>query len=304
LGAYSLLYNTTGQGNTGIGAYALILNTTGSYNTAMSGSLADNTTGSYNTAVGNGAMTANDKQSYNSAFGFDALVYSTADNNTAVGYYAGAAITTQTDNTCVGYIAGSGPFSDKNFSHSTFIGSGAYPVDTMHYYNQTGLGYGALTNASNQVRIGNNAVTSIGGYADWTNVSDERVKKNIRENIPGLDFIRLLKPVTYNLDMNQLAVFLNNGSDRPAEEINAESAKEQISYSGFIAQEVEGAAKQVNYNFSGVDKPENPQGLYGLRYAEFVVPLVKAVQELDAKTREQQLLIEKLEGEITELKKR
>jgi hypothetical protein len=32
--------------------------------------------------------------------------------------------------------------------------------------------------------------------------------------------------------------------------------------------------------FSGVDKPQNKYSLYGLRYAEFVVPLVKAVQEL------------------------
>ena len=31
-----------------------------------------------------------------------------------------------------------------------------------------------------------------------------------------------------------------------------------------------------------MDKPQNEQSLYGLRYAEFVVPLVKAVQELTA----------------------
>jgi hypothetical protein len=29
-----------------------------------------------------------------------------------------------------------------------------------------------------------------------------------------------------------------------------------------------------------VDKPLNKDGLYGLRYSDFVVPLVKAVQEL------------------------
>ena len=32
----------------------------------------------------------------------------------------------------------------------------------------------------------------------------------------------------------------------------------------------------------GVDAPQNEHDLYGLRYAEFVVPLVKAVQELAA----------------------
>ena len=49
--------------------------------------------------------------------------------------------------------------------------------------------------------------------------------------------------------------------------------------SGFSAQDVEALAKKLGYAFGGVDKPENEDGLYGLRYSEFVVPLVKAVQE-------------------------
>ncbi len=39
----------------------------------------------------------------------------------------------------------------------------------------------------------------------------------------------------------------------------------------------------MNYDFSGVDAPKNQNDLYGLRYDEFVVPLVKAVQELAIK---------------------
>ena len=39
------------------------------------------------------------------------------------------------------------------------------------------------------------------------------------------------------------------------------------------------AAESVGYDFSGVDKPKNEDDFYGLRYAEFVVPLVKAIQE-------------------------
>src|SRR5262249_40206642 len=35
-------------------------------------------------------------------------------------------------------------------------------------------------------------------------------------------------------------------------------------------------------DFSGVDKPKNDKDLYGLRYSDFVMPLVKAVQELSA----------------------
>jgi hypothetical protein len=40
---------------------------------------------------------------------------------------------------------------------------------------------------------------------------------------------------------------------------------------------VEKAAKELNYDFSGVDVPKNDRGIYGLRYADFVVPVVKAM---------------------------
>jgi len=44
-------------------------------------------------------------------------------------------------------------------------------------------------------------VTSIGGYANWNNMSDKRIKKNITTNVPGLAFVNKLNPVTYNLDL-------------------------------------------------------------------------------------------------------
>jgi hypothetical protein len=85
------------------------------------------------------------------------------------------------------------------------------------------------------------------------------------------------------------------------EELKAKEAKARIVYTGFVAQEVEQAAKELNYQFSGVDAPKNEKDFYGLRYAEFVVPLVKAVQELHAENtqikrdlREQRELVDKL----------
>jgi hypothetical protein len=56
---------------------------------------------------------------------------------------------------------------------------------------------------------------------------------------------------------------------------------------------VEQAAKELEYDFSGVDAAKNDKDLYSLRYAEFVVPLVKAVQELSQK-------VEKLEAELAQ----
>ena len=42
---------------------------------------------------------------------------------------------------------------------------------------------------------------------------------------------------------------------------------------------MEAAARSIGFEFHGVDAPRGPEEHYGLRYAEFVVPLVKAVQE-------------------------
>ncbi|HEY0732298.1 MAG TPA: hypothetical protein VGD33_07760, partial [Chitinophagaceae bacterium] len=62
-----------------------------------------------------------------------------------------------------------------------------------------------------------------------------------------------------------------------------------------IAQEVEQAATEANYDFNGVKKPQNDRDTYGLSYSQFVVPLVKAVQE-------QKSIIEKQHDELKKLK--
>lgn len=81
--------------------------------------------------------------------------------------------------------------------------------------------------------------------------------------------------------------------ENSAKAVNTEALreKENLVYTGFVAQDVEATAKKLGFNFSGVDVPKNEGGVYGLRYAEFVVPLVKAVQE-------QQVIIEKLRKQV------
>jgi hypothetical protein len=71
---------------------------------------------------------------------------------------------------------------------------------------------------------------------------------------------------------------------------------EKVTQTGFLAQDVEAAAKSIGYDFSGVEAPQDGQGLYKLRYSEFVVPMVKAIQE-------QQAQIEELKKENAEMKK-
>jgi trimeric autotransporter adhesin len=67
----------------------------------------------------------------------------------------------------------------------------------------------------------------------------------------------------------------------------------------------------LNFNFSGVDAPKNENDVYSLRYSEFVVPLVKAVQEqqqqIDTLKKENDLskqIISDLQKRIADLEKR
>ncbi len=80
------------------------------------------------------------------------------------------------------------------------------------------------------------------------------------------------------------------------------SDKKQVVYTGFVAQDVYQAAQSVGYNFSGVDKPkDDQQSFYGLRYGDFVVPLVKAVQELSAQVDSLQAVNANLNNRLTQV---
>jgi hypothetical protein len=297
----ALSSNTTGNYNTAMGFSALHSNTIGEYNTAYGPSaLQNNTTGKYNIAMGDFALQSNSTGWSNIAVGSSALYSNMGDANIAVGGTALLLNTTGERNVAVGWGAlynnitgirntGLGYGALINSTGSLNTGVGYFADASGNYTNATALGYFAAATGSNMVRIGNSAVTSIGGYANWTNISDERVKKNIHANVPGLAFINKLKPVTYNLDLDAIDKIIQRPDiktpdgkiKQPSlEELAAKRQKEQIIYTGFLAQDVEKAAKELNYDFSGVDAPKNDKDVYGLRYAEFVVPLVKAVQEL------------------------
>lgn len=77
---------------------------------------------------------------------------------------------------------------------------------------------------------------------------------------------------------------------------------EKIKTSGFLAQDVEKAATDSGYDFSGVTAPKSSTDLYSLSYEQFVVPLVKAIQEMNQKSEEQQKMIEQQNKIIAELK--
>jgi trimeric autotransporter adhesin len=68
---------------------------------------------------------------------------------------------------------------------------------------------------------------------------------------------------------------------------------------GFVAQEVEAIVKKTGYVFHGVEAPQSESDHYSIQYAEFVVPLVKAVQELTGIAESQQKEIAELKEQLT-----
>jgi hypothetical protein len=275
-------YHTNGGSyNSFYGYNAGNMNTTG-YSNCFYGCMSgyNNLTSAFNSFYGTLSGKSNTNGFANAFFG-----QQTGENNT-----------TGNLNAFFGAFAG---YYNTTGSKNTFIGEGAgNSSDDWQIENSTAIGYQAQVNASNHMVLGNWNVESIGGYADWTILSDSRFKKDVSNNVKGLHFILKLNPVTYHLDIRKLQQFLKAG-DIDEEVV---TRKESILQSGFLAQEVEQAARESGYDFSGVDAPQNEKDQYGIRYAEFVVPLVKAVQEQQNMIEGQQAIIEKLQKEIEELK--
>ncbi|KAA5532115.1 T9SS type A sorting domain-containing protein [Taibaiella lutea] len=297
IGNHALHNSSTGNNNAANGSNVLFKNTTGSSNVANgANAMYSNTVGTYNTATGAKALYANTVANRNSAFGWEALVAANGNHNAAFGFRALFKNTSGSENTGCGTGAlGSNTTGAGNSSLGTWSDVGAGNLS-----NATAIGYTSLVNASNKVRIGNASVTVIEGQVAYSWPSDGRFKTNVKEeDVKGLEFIKKLRPVVYNFDTRKFTEFWtkNMPEDVRKEHLNQDfTASTNVRQSGFIAQEVESAAKEANYDFNGVHVPENENDNYSLAYAEFVVPLVKAVQE-------QQKIIEGLQQQINDMQK-
>ena len=255
---------TTGQTNVGIGPSALMANTFGSSNVAIgNNALNSNSTGGSNVAIGYESMFSTTTAILNVAVGYQSLNGNTiGEYNVSIGPLSMSDNTSGFSNTAIGAFAME---SNEDGLFNTALGTSS-DVDDVDFANATAIGFNALVDDSDKVRIGSSSVSSNGGQVAWTAYSDARIKKNIQENIPGLSFIESLRPVSYNFDVDaQNAITgIRDTTNYPSK-----YDIEDISFSGFIAQEVDAAAQAVGYDFSGVDRSGK---LLGLRYSEFVVP--------------------------------
>jgi trimeric autotransporter adhesin len=280
VGANSLEANTA-NANTGLGEATLNKNSSGGNNTAAgAGALRNSINGNFNCAFGTGTLGSNISGTSNTAYGIQSLQTNTiGDANTGLGALA--------------------------------------DVGANNLSNATAIGNGATVNTSNKVRIGNSSVTVVEGPVSYT-FSDGRFKNNVTEEVQGLKFINKLRPVVYNLDTRKMDEFLMQNMSDSIKTIRIKNQNyapsTAIRQSGFIAQEVEKAAKECNYDFNGVHVPENKNDNYSVSYQTIVVPLVKAVQELNKTTTSEvdalklqlqnmQQQLDEFKQQITQLKK-
>jgi trimeric autotransporter adhesin len=299
---------TTGICNVAIGTNALGASTTGCLNiaigeTAMGGA---DTTGINNVAMGTTAMDALTSGACNVAIGQNALgASSTGSLNIAIGLTAmGATDVTGVNNIGIGKQALDALLAGKC---NTAIGQNALGAVTSGCHN-IGIGNGAgvsITTTSSVINIGAGmdqttaSVTCIGGgcvmATQFTATSDCRSKKNIKDLPYGLDFINLLRPVSYKWKPQADKLDKNGNLIEEGEKNHSH----QRTMFGLLGQQVREVTKKLGlgYNdFAGFSDQEyenrnNPDWKKSytmenktiqLTYDDFIAPLIKSVQELSA----------------------
>ena len=263
--------DVSGESNIAIGTTSADALTSGACNVAIGlNAYGAATTGCLNIAIGQTAMGA---------------TVVTGSNNIAIGTTSLDALLAGTDNIGLGLNAAGAVTSG---SHNIAIGNGA------------GVG---VTTEDKTINIGcdaNQTTASVACIvavcvmaAQFTATSDCRSKKNIKDLSHGLDFINLLRPVSYKwkpqpdkLDKDGNLIEKGEGSHR-----------HQRTMFGLLGQQVKGALDKLGlgYNDYSVfsdqeyENKDNPtwkksytmeDKTIQLTYDDFIAPLIKSVQEL------------------------
>ena len=166
------------------------------------------------------------------------------------------------------------PLTNFHITHDQFIPNGGFTLQQVFNSNRW-LFY--VSQSTNALRLFYNDV-SMGEFSStngaYTSVSDIRLKKNIKPLTGMLGVVDKLQPVTYQL--------INDNGQR-------------FSY-GLIAQDVEKVLPDI-VNIINGDDGDGIQNLKTVSYTELIPVLVKAMQE-------QQVIIEELQKQVEELKRR
>ena len=277
---------TTGSGNIVIGVDCGDELTTGGDNVLIGyGAGHSLVEGTKNVAVGYLTLDGGDEDSACVAIGYQALTAANVSDtgtavesfNTAVGYQAGVAVSDGLKNTLIGAKAGN---IIEGGDENTIIGYDCDVDDaSRHGCIIIGNSLSLNTASHNVVEIGNNtnSMTYDLDGGDITVTSDVRTKKNIKGTKLGLEFINKLRPITYQ----------TKPSSQYPKEFGIKNPSKKSSnktWDGLIAQEVKEVMDDMDVGFSGWEEGVNTK--QRLAYGKFVMPLIKAVQELSSKVEE------------------
>ena len=280
---------TSGATNTAVGFTTGALLTDGANNTFVGYQAGDEThiSANNNTAVGAGAFggTHTGSASFaNDAFGVNALgsgAMNGSSHNVALGAGTLGAVTNGTSNVGVGHAAGDYiTTGDQNVC----IGHAA-DVDDVDAQCRIVIGYNFNGTADNAVHFGNNTShirCDFNADQTWDASSDRRQKKDIKESELGLDFIKDLKPSKYRY--KSPSEFPEEWKAHNPEDKSPMGGSDKYYY-GFIAQDVKEAIDKHDASDYGVWNSDT-DGRQRVSREQFVVSLVKAVQELSAKVEE------------------
>ena len=191
-------------------------------------------------------------------------------------------------------------------SFAVMDGSSATPVDAFHITNAKELlpaVDGTQNIGSNNFYVGpgfvNLRYNTIYATNGTINTSDIKEKENIAPSGLGLNFVLALQPVSYTWKNFDPLVTVETDADGNI--VRTETPKEKgRTHYGLIAQQAAEAAVQCGVNLGEfapfiLSDPKDPTSSAGLRYHEFISPMIKAIQELHAE-------IESLKSEIATLK--
>ena len=175
---------------------------------------------------------------------------------------------------------------------STTLASSTTVVDGVAI-NQGGVLF-PLTDNAYSLGASGNRWSVVYAATGTINTSDQRQKTQISDASLGLEFINALHPVSYKWvsggkvvtrqlyrDKDGKEVPVGTTGAKPAEIISSDSPGKRTHW-GFLAQEVQTTIEKFGVDFAGwtLADPADPNSQQGLRYDQFIAPLVKAIQEL------------------------
>lgn len=151
----------------------------------------------------------------------------------------------------------------------------------------------AVDSSGNLYPVVDNAYTAGKSGKRWSAVwaanaiiqtSDERQKTEISDSDLGLDFVNALRPVSYKFKVGgNIVTVVDKGVDEEGKRITETLITQKPGsrrHYGLLSQQVKKIIGDTDFGGFVYDA-ENDE--YGLRYEEFIAPLIKSVQELSTR---------------------